>query len=75
MCQEMIQKLKLDVKNAGQHKQRVFINVTLEGLKIIDGIAMVSNSSNAMHVCLLVLSLYISLFNSIIQGLKCSALR
>ena len=45
MCQETIQKLKSAVKTSGQHKQRVFINVTLEGLKIIDGVAMVSVSS------------------------------
>lgn len=44
MCQETIQKLKGMVKTSGQHKQRIFINVTLEGLKIIDGVNMVSGS-------------------------------
>ena len=42
MCQETLQKLKGAMKASGQHKQRVSINVTLEGLKIIDGTAMVS---------------------------------
>ena len=42
MCQETIQKLKGAVKTSGQHKPRIFINVTLEGLKIIDGTALVS---------------------------------
>lgn len=41
MCQEMIQKLKSGVKGSGQHKQRIFVNVTLEGLRIYDAVAMV----------------------------------
>lgn len=43
MCQESLQKLKAIVRSTGQHKRRVFINITLEGLKIMDGITMVSN--------------------------------
>ncbi|ELU04988.1 hypothetical protein CAPTEDRAFT_38987, partial [Capitella teleta] len=36
MCQESIQKLKSCVKQSGEHKQRTIINVSLEGLKIVD---------------------------------------
>lgn len=36
MCQESIQKLKAGVKSSGEHKQRTIINVSLEGLKIVD---------------------------------------
>ena len=50
MCQETIQKLKAAVKASGQHKQRVFMNVTLEGLKIIDGVAMVSGPGSKQVV-------------------------
>ncbi|XP_012941944.1 disabled homolog 1 isoform X2 [Aplysia californica] len=40
MCQEAITKLKNSVKISGQHKQKIFVNVTLEGLKIIDAISL-----------------------------------
>ena len=36
MCQETIQKLKAVVKISGEHKQRIIVNVSLEGLKILD---------------------------------------
>lgn len=41
MCQEAIFKLKTAVRISGQHKQKIFVNVTLEGLRIIDATAMV----------------------------------
>ena len=36
MCQEAIQRLKAMVKVSGEHKQRIIVNVSLEGLVIID---------------------------------------
>ncbi|KAL8584630.1 hypothetical protein ACOMHN_002359 [Nucella lapillus] len=44
MCQETLLKLKDQVKVSGQHKQRIFVNVTLEGLRIVD-----SASLNVLH--------------------------
>ncbi|XP_059172279.1 disabled homolog 1-like [Physella acuta] len=44
MCQETITKLKNSVKISGQHKQKIFINITLEGLKIVDAISLASLS-------------------------------
>ncbi|KAK7501486.1 hypothetical protein BaRGS_00007290 [Batillaria attramentaria] len=41
LCQETIQKLKAGVRISGQHKQRIFVNVTLEGLRIYDAVSMV----------------------------------
>ena len=46
MCQDAITKLKGQVKQSGQHKQKIFVNVTLEGLKIVDAISMVSSYSH-----------------------------
>lgn len=36
MCQVAMAKLKAGVRAAGDHKQRITINVALEGIKIID---------------------------------------
>lgn len=36
MCQEAIGRLKAMVKNTGGHKQKIMVNVSLEGLKILD---------------------------------------
>ncbi|ESO92381.1 hypothetical protein LOTGIDRAFT_87453, partial [Lottia gigantea] len=36
MCQETIQKLKAIVKVSKEHKQKINVNVSLEGLKILD---------------------------------------
>ena len=36
MCQESIQRLKLAVKSSGQHKQKIIVNVSLEGVRLID---------------------------------------
>ena len=41
MCQEVIQRQKLAVKARGEHKQRIIINVSLEGIRIIDELSMV----------------------------------
>ncbi|XP_055956323.1 disabled homolog 1 isoform X2 [Patella vulgata] len=36
MCQDTIQKLKAIVKISKEHKQRIIVNVSLDGLKILD---------------------------------------
>ena len=36
MCQESLQRLKLAVKSSGQHKQKIIVNVSLEGVRLID---------------------------------------
>lgn len=36
MCQDSILKLKAAVKIAGVHKQKILVNISLEGLKILD---------------------------------------
>ena len=41
MCQDALLKLKNAVRVSGEHKQKIFINVTLEGLKIVDAISLV----------------------------------
>uniref|UniRef100_A0A0B7A3N6 PID domain-containing protein n=1 Tax=Arion vulgaris TaxID=1028688 RepID=A0A0B7A3N6_9EUPU len=43
MCQDALIKLKNYVKISGEHKRKIFVNVTLEGLKIIDAISLASN--------------------------------
>lgn len=49
MCQETMLKLKEQVKASGQHKQRIFINVTLEGLRIVDGASMTVLHTHPVH--------------------------
>ena len=36
MCQEKIYKLKGEIKTTGVHKQKIIINVSEEGIKIVD---------------------------------------
>ena len=43
MCQETIYRLKLSVKASGQHKQRIIINVSEDGIKLVDLRTGVSN--------------------------------
>ncbi|GFR80450.1 protein disabled [Elysia marginata] len=40
MCQDALLKLKNSVRVSGEHKQKIFVNVTLEGLKIVDAISL-----------------------------------
>ncbi len=44
MCQEAMVKLKAAVKMSGEHKQKMVINVSLEGLKLLDEKTGVSQS-------------------------------
>jgi len=36
MCQEALQDLKIAIRAAGEHKQRITIHVTIEGLRLRD---------------------------------------
>ncbi|RUS71972.1 hypothetical protein EGW08_020265 [Elysia chlorotica] len=45
MCQDALIKLKNAVRVSGEHKQKIFVNVTLEGLKIVDAISLAGNQS------------------------------
>lgn len=36
MCQEALQDLKMAIRAAGEHKQRITIHVTIEGLRLRD---------------------------------------
>ena len=36
MCQDKIQKLKAEIKALGVHKQRIIVNVSEEGIKLVD---------------------------------------
>jgi len=36
MCQDTICRLKISVKASGQHKQRIIVNVSEEGIKLVD---------------------------------------
>nr|KAG5709781.1 hypothetical protein BaRGS_032605 [Batillaria attramentaria] len=49
LCQETIQKLKAGVRISGQHKQRIFVNVTLEGLRIYDAVSMTLLYTHPVH--------------------------
>lgn len=43
MCQEALQDLKIAIRAAGEHKQRITIHVTIEGLRLRDEKTGVSN--------------------------------
>ncbi|GFN79070.1 disabled homolog 1-like [Plakobranchus ocellatus] len=45
MCQDALIKLKNAVRASGEHKQKIFVNVTLEGLKIVDAISLAANQN------------------------------
>ena len=43
MCQDALQELKMAIKASGEHKQRVNIQIAVDGLKIRDEKTGVSN--------------------------------
>ncbi|CAG5117751.1 unnamed protein product [Candidula unifasciata] len=49
MCQEAMIKLKNSVKISGEHKRKIFVNVTLEGLRIIDAISLIVLHIHPVH--------------------------
>ena len=49
MCQEAMVKLKAAVKTSGEHKQKMVINVSLEGLKLLDEKTGVSEITNCTY--------------------------
>lgn len=46
MCQEALQDLKIAIRAAGEHKQKITIHVTIEGLRLRDEKTGVSKSNN-----------------------------
>ncbi|KAK6188915.1 hypothetical protein SNE40_004994 [Patella caerulea] len=49
MCQDTIQKLKAMVKISKEHKQRIIVNVSLDGLKILDQATANIDHSHEVH--------------------------
>lgn len=49
MCQESLQRLKVAVKSSGDHKKKVLVNVSLEGLKIFDEKTTVVTYTHKVH--------------------------
>lgn len=47
MCQEALQDLKIAIRAAGEHKQKITIHVTIEGLRLRDEKSGVSKSNKA----------------------------
>lgn len=45
MCQEALQDLKIAIRAAGEHKQKITIHVTIEGLRLRDEKTGVSKSN------------------------------
>ncbi|KAL5016918.1 hypothetical protein ScPMuIL_006507 [Solemya velum] len=49
LCQEKIQRLKALKRSSGEHKQRININVSLEGIKVIDQKTGVVEYTHPVH--------------------------
>ncbi|XP_071160418.1 disabled homolog 1-like isoform X2 [Mytilus edulis] len=49
MCQDKIQKLKAEIKALGVHKQRIIVNVSEEGIKLVDVRHGVVEHSHPVH--------------------------
>ncbi|XP_072025752.1 LOW QUALITY PROTEIN: uncharacterized protein [Amphiura filiformis] len=49
MCLESMGKLKAMVKEKGEHKQKIVINVSLEGIKVIDERTLGLNHTHEVH--------------------------
>ena len=56
MCQDALQELKMAIKASGEHKQRVNIQIAVDGLKIRDEKSGVRWGVNISHVTLSSLS-------------------
>lgn len=50
MCQEALAELKMAVRAAGEHKQRIVINVAMDGIRLRDERSSVSSSSSLTTV-------------------------
>ena len=44
MCQEALAELKMAVRAAGEHKQRILINIAMDGIRLRDERTGVSNN-------------------------------
>ncbi|XP_060605198.1 disabled homolog 1-like isoform X2 [Ruditapes philippinarum] len=49
MCQEAMYRLKVAVKQSGQHKQKIIVNVSLDGIRIIDVRTHATNHTHPVH--------------------------
>lgn len=50
MCQEALQDLKVAIRAAGEHKQKITIHVTIEGLRLRDEKTGVSDKQNEANL-------------------------
>ena len=69
MCQDALQELKMAIKASGEHKQRVNIQIAVDGLKIRDeksGVRCQNQSDALLHypVCQAVVKLNYGTSNS-----------
>jgi len=49
MCQDAMSRLKMAVRQSGQHKQKIIINVSLDGIRIMDLRSQATNHTHAVH--------------------------
>ncbi|XP_013407635.1 disabled homolog 1 [Lingula anatina] len=49
MCQETVQKLKMAIRTAKEHKQRIILNISVDGMKIIDEKTGAVNHTHPVH--------------------------
>jgi len=54
MCQEALFDLKMAIRAAGEHKQRITINVAIDGLKLRDEKTGVGKNYELLRMCLIV---------------------
>lgn len=50
MCQEALSDLKMAIRAAGEHKQRITMNIAIDGLRLRDEKTGVRNSSKESYV-------------------------
>lgn len=51
MCQEALFDLKMAIRAAGEHKQRITINVAIDGLKLRDEKTGVGENYELLRIC------------------------
>ena len=76
MCQDALQELKMAIKASGEHKQRVNIQIAVDGLKIRDEKSGVSEKATIMlrnPVCQAVVKLNCATVEKVNQEINCQA--